>query len=505
MEVTVTHIKRMVCLLLTLVLLCGITPALAAPATAKPTATPNPYPAATLSPDAAPYDPEHPEDLEPEQLYAWSAILVESKSGEVIFAKDPDTRRHPASTTKIMTLMLACLFIPESELEDTTVVSVRAATLEDPEATNMNLQAGEEIRVIDLLYGCAIKSANDAANAIAEYVSGSVEAFVALMNQYAALIGCEDTHFANPHGLTDVNHYTTARDMARIARAAMEVPLFREIVGTYSYALPKTNMNSKRTIYNTNTLFKPSTEENPNKYYYPYAIGIKTGTTDAAQYCFVGAAEKDDVELISVVLYGSGPRGIWADTIKMMDYGFSQYTSVTPIDLYNMNPITIETSNYSLQDSNMGKLALTCRPVNPADAVRANIVATFAEVKAMASNLKKTVIISYVRDFEAPFTAGEVVGTMTFFPDGSEPVEYHLVASRSIGARENAPPSLQEIIDSVMNDPNPLPKLNSRILVSYVVIPIVLIWIIMHFISRLWSMRRHRTSRTPKVVHRHLK
>ena len=209
--------------------------------------------------------------------------------------------------------------------------------------------------------------------------------------------------------------------------------------------------------------------------------------------------------MISVVLYGSGPRGIWADTIKMMDYGFSQYTSVTPIDLYNMNPITIETSNYSLQDSNMGKLALTCRPVNPADAVRANIVATFAEVKAMASNLKKTVIISYVRDFEAPFTAGEVVGTMTFFPDGGEPVEYHLVASRSIGARENAPPSLQEIIDSVMNDPNPLPKLNSRILVSYVVIPIVLIWIIMHFISKLWSMRRHRTSRTPKVVHRHLK
>lgn len=474
-------------------------------ATPKPTATPNPYPAATLSPDAPAYDPEHPEELEPDQLYAWSAILVESQSGEVIFVKDPDTRRHPASTTKIMTMMLACMFIPSSELEETVIVSQRAATLEDPDATNMNLKAGEEIRLIDLLYGCSIKSANDAANALAEYVSGSVEQFVALMNDYAKLLGCEDTHFVNPHGLTAEGHYTTARDMATIARAAMQIPLFREIVGTYSYALPKTNMNSKRTIYSTNTLFKPSTEENPNKYYYPYAIGIKTGTTDAAQYCFVGAAEKDDVELISVVLYGSGPRGIWADTIKLMDYGFSQYTSVTPVDLYNMNPITIETSNYSLKDSNMGKLALTCRPVNAAAASRANIVATFAEVEAMATNLKKTVIITYVRDFEAPFTAGEVVGTMTFFPDQGEPVEYNLVAARSIGARENAPPSLQEIIDSVMNDPNPLPKLNSRLVVTYFVIPAIVFVLLMRLLSSLLRKRRRRRGHTPKVVYRHLK
>lgn len=119
----------------------------------------------------------------------------------------------------------------------------------------------------------------------------------------------------------------------------MKNETFREIAATLSYPMPQTNKQRARTLtLRDNSFMTPGTEDNPNKYYYPYGIGIKTGFTNAAGYCYVGAAEKDGVELISVVL-AAGQRGRWADTIKMMDYGFSQYVNVTPIDLYAMNPL----------------------------------------------------------------------------------------------------------------------------------------------------------------------
>ena len=231
-------------------------------------------------------------------------------------------------------------------------------------------------------------------------------------------------------------------------------------MGTYSYTIPKTNLSRKRTFTSTNKLYDTGTDEEPNKYYYPYTIGIKTGQHSMAGYCFVGGAEKDGVELISVVLY-TGYRARWADTIKLMDYGFSQYMSVTPVDLYNMNPITLETSGYSLQDSGLGKLALKCVPTDAVAAAKATIIATKDEVEAMAANLKKTVLIQYTRDFQAPIEAGEVMGTLTYFPEGQDEVVYNLVASRSIAKRENAPRTLQQIIDDVEADPDPMPPLSA--------------------------------------------
>lgn len=471
-----------------------------ADAAPKVTATPPLYPEATLDPDGAKYDANHPEDLETNQLYAWSAILIESISGDVIFEKSADTLRFPASTTKIMTCYLGITMV--EDLDMTVTVSQNAIDVPSDSST-MKLQAGEELSFRDVLYGTMLLSANDGANVIAEVVSGSIPEFVNLMNQTAYAMGCTNTHFNNAHGYTDPSHYTTARDLAIMARYAMQNDLFREIVATRTYSLPKTNLSRSRTMTNTNELFNAGTEESPNKYYYPDSIGIKTGNTDASQYCFVGGALRDGVELISVVMY-TGKRARWADTIKLMDYGFSQYMSVTPIDLYNMNPITIETSSYSVNDSNMGKLRLNCIATNASLAAKAILVKRRTVIETLAQNLKSTVLIQYTRDFKAPIDVGETLGTMTFLLEDGTPVVYNLVASRSIAARDNIPKTVEQIWQETYADPNPYPPLNSDFFVFAAGIALfltVFVW----FIHFLVMRKRRKGGKVPEIKSRYLK
>ena len=162
-----------------------------------------------------------------------------------------------------------------------------------------------------------------------------------------------------------------------------------------------------------------------------------------AGYCYVGAAEKDGVELICVVFYTTR-NGRWTDTEKLMEYGFTQFASVTPMELYDMNPTEISTSGYSLDDTNLGRLELGIRARG--DTAPVEIVATKAEVEEMARNLRENVLIEYTREnFAAPITAGEVFGTLTYYPtDDGTPAVYDLYATRSIERRENAPKSIAE-------------------------------------------------------------
>ena len=268
-----------------------------------------------------------------------------------------------------------------------------------------------------------------------------------------------------------------------------------------SYTAARTNLMRSRTWGTGIQLMVPGTDESANKYYYPDAIGIKTGTTSMAGYCFVGAAERDGVELISVVFF-TGKRARWADTIKMMDYGFSQYVSVSPIDLYNMNPITLETTGFSLNDSALGSLPLTCVP---ADSSRtASIIATRDQVELMASNLRDTVLIEYSRDFVAPIQAGEVMGVMTYFPEDGDPIEYNLLAGRSIDKRENAPKTLEEIVAMTDADPNPVPPFTLEIGL-YLILPIIALLLMIWLLRKLIRRRRVHNARMPKIKSRYLK
>ena len=150
---------------------------------------------------------------------------------------------------------------------------------------------------------------------------------------------------------------------------------------------------------------------------------------------------------------------------RFADYGFSQYVSVTPSQLFDMNPITIETSNYSTKDTNRGRLQLVCQPQDPNDDIK--ITATKQEVERMASNLTGTVLIQYTRDFIAPIAAGEQIGTLTYYPEVGEPSVNILTASRSIAKRENAPKTLDQIVQETNDDPNPFPPINSNFIIHY--------------------------------------
>ena len=455
-------------------------------------------PEPTLSPDAPPYDPDYPEDLSEDQLYALSAILITANKGDAIFEKEADTLRYPASTTKILTVLLGILMV--DDLEEKVTVSETALMIPE-DSSKMKLIAGEEIRFIDVLYGTMLLSGNDGANVIAETVSGDINRFVDLMNETAAAYGCEHTHFMNPHGYHDDYHYTTARDMAIIARQAMQNETFREIAGAVTWSIPRTNKQRARTITTKSKYMLAGTEESPNKYYYPDATGIKTGSHSQAGYCFVGSASRNGVDLISVVFF-TGDRARWADTIKLMNYGFSQYTSVTPMELYNMNPITIETSSYSTSDTNRGKLLLVCQPAAGAESAR--IIATKDEIQHMANNLTETMLIQYTRDFAAPIEAGEEMGTLTWFPETGEPVTCSLTASRSIARRENMPKTLEEIEAETMADPNPFPPLNFETGMMLFGPPLLLLIGIVA-LRRVRKKKRGRARRTPKIAHRYVK
>ena len=452
-----------------------------------------------LSSDANPYDPEHPENLEPDQLIAKSAILIEANSGEVVFEKNADQQMYPASTTKIMTAMLGLSIGKANDMLDETVtVSEEAANLGDEDATTIPLEAGETIRFEDLIYATMVRSGNEGANAIAEFISGSMPAFVDLMNETASYLGCSATHFTNANGLHDDNHYTTARDMAIIAKAAMGDSTFRQIAASTSYALPPSNLHGAKTVKLRDNPMMMQSEN--NDYFYPYANGIKTGNTNQAGRCYVGSATKDGVTLISVVFYTSS-NGRWTDTKKLMEYGFSQYLSVSPVELYDMNPIILETNGFSKDDPNLGRLPLYLVAMD--SSATASIVATRAQIEAKARNLQQEVIIEYIRDFAAPIASGEQMGTLTYFPtDGSgEPVEYALIASRSIKQRENAPKSIQEITQETYDDPNPFPRFTAELLII-VLLPFAGVYLILRIFRRVTKRFTRKGANLPKSTTR---
>lgn len=252
-----------------------------------------------------------------------AAILIETNSQIVLYEKNSKEKMYPASTTKIMT---AILVIENCNLDD--IVTVSASSLKSiPDGYVVGgIYEGEQLTVSDLLYELLLKSANDVAVVLAEHVSGSVEEFAKLMNEKAKELGCTNTNFVNPNGIHDENHYSTADDLSIIAKYCMNNETFRTIVSTPKASLPKTNKYNftDRTFSNTNELIIPN-----GKYYYEYATGIKTGYTKEAKSCLIASAEKDDMNLISVVLGGNssanGKDTRFVDTTTLFEYGFNNF------------------------------------------------------------------------------------------------------------------------------------------------------------------------------------
>ncbi len=266
---------------------------------------------------------------------AKAALLYEMNTGTMLYTINPDQKLYPASVTKIMTCLLA---LENGTLTDTITVSSEAVSSIDPDGSTVYLQSGEQMTLENLLYCMMVSSGNDAAAVIAEYVSGSQDAFIALMNQRAQELGCTNTHFANPHGLHDENHYTTARDLGKIMLAALEKPMFQTLYATAQYDVPATNMSDVRSLESTNYFINTSRTEG---YYDQRVVGGKTGFTTPAGRCLVCTAEDGDLNLLSVVLGGENiyqgdgvtvqAYGNFVQTEKLLDYGFSNFTLVDAI------------------------------------------------------------------------------------------------------------------------------------------------------------------------------
>lgn len=257
-------------------------------------------------------------------IYSPSCILIDSTSGKILYEKNAYNKMYPASTTKIMT---AILVLENCNLNDIVTISENAISLTSvPETyTRANLKSGEKVSVEDLLNVLLIPSANDAAIALAEHVSGSVDEFSKLMNLKAKEIGCINTNFVNPNGVHNTNQFTTAYDMSLIGKYAMQNDVFKKIVTKTSCNLPITNVYDKddRKFKNTNELL---TSDN---YYYEYTTGIKTGYTDSAKNCIVASCKKDDYEFIVVVLGAnkmtSDENDRAHDCITLFNYAIENY------------------------------------------------------------------------------------------------------------------------------------------------------------------------------------
>lgn len=323
---------------------------------------------------------------------AASAIVIEAETGTVLYSKKPDERRAMASTTKIMT---AILTIEAGDLDRKFTVDPYAIMIE---GTTMGLREGDIVSRRDLLYGILLPSGNDAANAAAVSVSGSVSAFAEKMNEKAAELGLSNTHFVTPSGLDADGHYTTARDLASLTAYAMKNALFREIVSCRSKTLEFGNPPYKRTLYNSNKMLSR----------YDGAIGVKTGFTDNARRCLVSAARRDGVTLIAVTLNASDD---WNDHTRMLNYGFSR-VSAYPLETGCASTVPVAGTGKSV-------------------GVYANET-TLALKPDQRTKLERRVLLPKMVYGEV--NEGDELGSLEFFLDGRQVKSVPLYAAESVPA-----------------------------------------------------------------------
>lgn len=328
--------------------------------------------------------------LDGESLYAQAAILIDTNTGKVLFEKNMDQKMYPASITKIMTAILA---IEHCNLDDVVTVNYNAISSIPSGYATAQLMTDEQITVKQLLEVLLLHSANDAANVLGMHVGGSIDSFVAMMNSKAKELDCESTNFTNTYGLHDENHYTTARDLAIIARYCMKNDSFRHFVSQTSCQIPPTNKHEAREFRNTNNLIDTS-----SKYYYPYATGIKTGYTKEAGNCLIASSKKDGFETISVVLNTGTVNGArCTDTIALFDYAYSNFgfkKIAKKGDVLN----NISVFNGTKETQNLD--VILSEDIN---------VLTMLNEKI---DIKPTIELK--ENISAPLAAGSVVGTVTY-------------------------------------------------------------------------------------------
>lgn len=419
--------------------------------------------------DVSAWNPDRPHELSANNLYGQSAILIDAKTGKVLYSKKAETRLYPASTTKILTALLA---LEKCSLNETVTIP-KAATLVEP--TNLGVKTGEEYVLEELIYALMLRSANDVSIALAYHIGGSIEGFAEMMNKKAQDLGCTESNFAVPHGLTDANHYTTVTDMAIIARAAMQNETFRKIVATHSYTVttPAGREEAIPTVKNSNKMLPESGDKS---FSYEWSIGMKTGYTKAAAHTYAGAAQKDGVGLIAII-FGTTQEGKWLDARKLFEYGFANYQRVDVAGLYEQNPFECQIDSCDTGDTGILRLDLK----DPS--ALSGIIETNDNAQSLNQSIASAVTVNYTADLVAPIQAGDTIGTLTYQFGETPPITVDLVASRNVLAApvpsntsantalvntDGMPMTIDQIADNAANSP-------IRYLAWLLLLPVVLL------------------------------
>lgn len=260
-------------------------------------------------------------------ISADGAIVVEAGTGSILYQKNIYEKFFPASTTKILTTLVA---LENSELNEVVTVSYAADNYVSKTSSRMGLVEGEQITMEQALYGIMLESANEATYAVGEHVGGSIARFIKMMNARAQSLGCEHSHFANSHGLHDEDHYTCPYDMSLIALEAYRNETFMKINGTATYAMPETNKNPAKLLTNHHWFMNKTMR-------YDYCIGGKTGATTQAGYALVTYAKKDGMTVIAVVMHAETWAKVYNDTKTLLDYTFDNFKTYKMSDLSSVN------------------------------------------------------------------------------------------------------------------------------------------------------------------------
>ena len=329
---------------------------------------------------------------------AKASLIIEENSEKIIHEENSNIQNYPASVTKILT---AILTLENCELTDTVTVSKNAISNIPSGYVIAPLFVGEQMSVEDLLYALMLKSANDAAYVLAEHVGGTVEGFSEMMNKKAEELGCKNSHFVNPNGIHNSNHYTTAYDMYLIARYAMKNEEFVKIVSTYQHALSATNKYSKndRIMKNTNAFVNPS-----SRYYDENVKGIKTGTTLQAGNCLITSTSKNGFDVITVILGAKTSESKFSETKKMMNYAFDNY-EFTQIHKKGdvIKNIEVEKATKETKSLNL---------------VISDDIKAINNIKIKAEEIEPE--ISLNDEIIAPISKGQELGTIKYTVDGLE-------------------------------------------------------------------------------------
>ena len=355
----------------------------------------------------------------------YAVALVDADSQTVLYQKNFDEQLEPASTTKIMTLIIA---LEQGDMDEIVTIS-SDETYPTVRGSKLGLKTGEKIVFKDLINGMMMKSGNDAAVAVANCIAGSVEAFAALMNAKAKEIGMTNTNFVTPHGMHNESHYTTTRDMAILTLYAMQNPEFVQIVGQTSYDMPADNMHTNVwTVDNTNHLLDPE-----DSYYYQYATGIKTGST-AYQYagdCLVSSASKDGMNLICLVFKaGDGDPIRWTLTKDLFDWGFENFETVDLVSLItDVEPVQTTVEDASASDSGVIEFS---KP--EAGSVYVTLEKTTIEGILDGTDTVTVNAVYNTETLQAPIEKDTVLGTVTYTSTNTGGVIYQgsLIAPRDV-------------------------------------------------------------------------